>query len=237
MDARNSPPDWYPDPQQPERDRYWDGSAWTDNIRARTLVDEMLKSGGFVRAKEQRLVVTTDGLSWGDEQVRWDDVTDFSQLITSQEYRGVILYEVHLQCSDRVVRVVFEPRSKRDAATRRAYDVILAQLKRTVGQRVLNGLIRMMDAGEPVRIGGLRLAPEGFMAEDKRGENVPWTEYAGVEVRRGNSVVIELFRAKPGGKRKQACRVKVNLLRGWILPPLIEEHARRYAPAPSGLTP
>ncbi len=28
-----TPPDWYPDPEDPTQNRYWDGTAWTDHRR------------------------------------------------------------------------------------------------------------------------------------------------------------------------------------------------------------
>jgi hypothetical protein len=34
-------------------------------------------------------------------------------------------------------------------------------------------------------------------------------------------------RFREDGKRERACRVKVDMLRGWVIP-VIEEHARRY---------
>ena len=35
MSQQNPAPNWYPDPTDPNRDRYWDGNQWTDQFRPR----------------------------------------------------------------------------------------------------------------------------------------------------------------------------------------------------------
>jgi hypothetical protein len=85
------------------------------------------------------------------------------------------------------------------------------------------------DAGELVRIGGVLLSPEGISKEASQQENIPWGEYGGVEVGgHSGTFFVDLFRAEPDGKRNRAFRADVNLLRAWVLPPSIEEYARRY---------
>jgi Protein of unknown function (DUF2510) len=61
--ASNPPAGWYPDPEQPGRQRYWDGSAWAQHFNPQTLIDADFKSVELIRAKEKRLPVTSDGLS------------------------------------------------------------------------------------------------------------------------------------------------------------------------------
>ena len=55
------------------------------------------------------------------------------------------------------------------------------------------------------------------------GEQPRWRK-----VGKGFEIFVQIFRAKPGGGKKRACRVEVDMLRSWVLPPLIEEHARRF---------
>lgn len=223
----SSPPaGWYPDTQQPGQQRYWDGQRWTEHVQVVPLFDAMLTLG-TLRTKLRRMVVTPEELWWGDEHVRWDEVTWFSQ-VTQTVSGGAVQYALHLQCGDRAVVVIFGARVKRQPIGTQAYQVILEQLKRTIGTRVLTGLIRMVDAGEIVRVGGLVLSPAGFATDTKDGEVHPWTVYAGVEVTGIDVPFIEIFRVREDGKRKRACRVQIDMLRGWVIPPVVEEHARRY---------
>jgi Protein of unknown function (DUF2510) len=224
----NPPAGWYPDPQQPDHQRYWDGSEWTEHFDPQTLVDATFRVGGIVRSKEKRLVVTSEGLSWGDERVRWDEVTSFSQLVTIQSGYET-MFEIWIVCGDRVVHLLIPRMKKRDQRAKQAYQAIIGVLKRTVAPRILAGLLQDVDAGSSITFAKLRLSPEGFAHEGKRGETIPWSDYAGMEVRGYTSIILELFRLTPGGKRKRACRLEVDLLHGWLLPPLVEEHARRYA--------
>lgn len=227
----SSPPaGWYPDTQQPGKQRYWDGLRWTEHVQVAPLFDAMLTLGlTTLRTKHQRMVVTPEELWWGDEHVAWDEVTWFNQLTTTQS--GIeVQYEIDLHCGARVVAIVFGARVKREPIGTQAYRVILDQLRRTIGTRVLTGLMQMVDAGETLRVGGLVLSPEGFAQEDKGAEVHGWDAYAGVEITGYSSPFVEIFRAKGDGKRKRACRVRVDMLRGWVIPPVVEEHARRYTP-------
>jgi hypothetical protein len=119
-------------------------------------------------------------------------------------------YQVTFQCGDRVEPVVFGARVKRDPIGTRAYEIIIDQLRRTIGARVYAGVMEMVDRGEPVRLGGLVLSPQGFAQEDKGDEVQPWTTYAGVEVTGHHAPFIEIFRVRDDGKRKRACRVMVD---------------------------
>jgi hypothetical protein len=47
VNSSSPDPGWYPDPRKPTRDRYWDGSQWTDKTRK--------KQGGGFRAAYGRL--------------------------------------------------------------------------------------------------------------------------------------------------------------------------------------
>jgi hypothetical protein len=233
---------WYPDPQQPGWQRYWDGSQWTDQVRSVPLFDGELVVSAWSSKKKQRLVVTPEEMWWGDAHVRWDDLAWFGQRITvARGYETE--FEVDLRLNDgEIVSVLYYRHSKRDHTPRRAYDAIIEQLRTTVGDRMMRGLLRMVDEGQPVRVGGLMFSPEGFSHEGKGQAPIPWRDYARVEVRARServtktlsyhqSIIVELFRITDRGKPKGACQVTVDLMRAWAIPPLAEEHARRYAAA------
>jgi len=224
----NQPPEgWYDDPQVPGQQRYWDGAAWTDQVQTKHLFDGVLWLPKVVRSKEQRLVITASELWWGDEYLRWDEVIAFTQL--TQVMVGIpYIHELVLQCHDRNVPIGFMARVKRDPIGDRAYAVIIEMLHQTLGVRVLTGLMEMLANGEPIRLAGLLLSPEGFTREDKDDPMVPWTDYAGMKVDAGDSIYINLFRVKDGGKRKRAASVSTDMLRSWVVGPIVEEHARRY---------
>ena len=49
--STNPPADWYPDPEDDELERWWDGYAWTDAVRAAYETDEGYESvGGYSSA-------------------------------------------------------------------------------------------------------------------------------------------------------------------------------------------
>ena len=222
------PAGWYPDTQQRGQQRYWDGTQWTEHVHIPPLFDAQLAQGfTTIRTKYKQMVITHEELVWGDQRIRWDEVTWFTQL-TTQMSGFDVEYQVTFQCGDRVEPVVFGARVKRDPIGTRAYEIIIDQLRRTIGARVYAGVMEMVDRGEPVRLGGLVLSPQGFAQEDKGDEVQPWTTYAGVEVTGHHAPFIEIFRVRDDGKRKRACRVMVDMLRGWVIPPIVEEHVRRY---------
>jgi hypothetical protein len=224
------PAGWYTDNEDPGRQRYWDGAAWTDQVQPMVLFDGMLNLPKVFKGEQQRLVVTPNELWWGEEYVRWTEVVAFTQLTTVMQ--GIpYIHELVLQLHDRNVPLGFMARVKRDPMGDRAYAILIEQLRQTLGVRVLNGLMEMVANGEPVRLGGLLLSPEGFTVESKDDPMVPWSEYAGMEFGSGDSIFIALFRTNDRGKRKRAAGVPTDMLRSWVIPPIVEEHARRYGAA------
>lgn len=222
-----APAGWYDDPQAPGQQRYWDGSAWTDQVQPVLLFDGILNLIKAIGKEEQRLVVTPAELWWGEEYVRWDEVIAFSQLTTMMS--GVpYFHEMTLQLNDRNVPVRFMARVKRDPIGDRAHAVLIDQLRQTLGVRVLTGLMQMIDNGEPVRLGGLLFSPEGFAHEAKDQPLIPWSDFGGLEFSGQNGIYINLYRLKDGGKRKRAVTASMDMLRSWVVPPIVEEHARRY---------
>jgi Protein of unknown function (DUF2510) len=220
---------WHPDPSARGQLRYWDGRAWTDHVQEVPLFDGMVPLVTFGRKKEQHLLVTTEEVVWGDERIRWSDVTWFSQLITVQN--GVeTVYEIWLDRGDVQSRLIFARGTKSNRLPRLAYDTIIDQLGATLGARIVEGLLGMVADGEPVRTAGLVFSPEGFGLEAK-GDLVPWTEYAGIEIFGHEGIYVQLFR-QHGDKRKKVVRVKVDQLRAWAIPPVVEAHARRYGGGP-----
>jgi len=65
------------------------------------------------------------------------------------------------------------------------------------------------------------------------GELVAWSDYAGLAFDSHQGIWLRLFRAK-GDKRTVAVRVKVSQLHSWVIPPVVEAHARRYGGASLG---
>ena len=79
-----------------------------------------------------------------------------------------------------------------------------------------------------MRVSGLLLAPEGWAHEEKGQELIPWTEFAGVKVASYQGLAVLIYRNKDG-KPKMASRVTVDLLRAWVIPPLVDELVRRHS--------
>ena len=223
------PAGWYPDPQVHGQQRYWDGTAWTEHVHVVPLFEGVVPIPLGIKGKEQRLLVTADELVWGDLHIRWDEVSWFTQQVIVQT-GAEVQYTIRLVHGGVETAIVFGHGFKPDHASRRAYPVIIEQLRRTLAPRVVNGLMDMLDHGETIRTAGLVLSPAGFGLEEK-GELVPWPEFAGIEVNAYQGIWLRLFRAK-GAKRKQAARVSITQLHSWVVPPLVEAHARRYGGGP-----
>jgi len=232
----NSVPEgWYPDPERPSLVRWWDGSAWTEHVQVlqqqqAPLFDAELPVGVMSKKKTTRLVVTPDEVVWGDTRIRWDDVTYFTQLTTVQS-GAAISYEMTLMVGEQATKIVYFPKDRRDPNPKRAHDALLTQLRNHLGNRVLRNLLEMLDRGEPIRAGGLLFTPQGWAHEEKGQEIIPWSEFGSIRVNSYQGLSVVITRKKPGGKEKKASAVSVDLLRAWVIPPIVEEHARRYAPA------
>lgn len=219
------PAGWYADPEQPGQQRYWDGTGWTEHVHVPPLFDGVVPIPIGLRGKEQRLLVTNDELVWGDLHIAWDQVSWFTQQVIVQ--RGAeVEYTIRLVHGGVETAIVFGHGFKPDHTSRRAYPIIIDQLRRTLGERVINALLDMMEHGETIRTAGLVFSPDGFGQEEK-GELIPWREFAGLEVNSYQGIWLRLFRAK-GAKRKPAARVNITQLHSWVIPPLVDAHARRY---------
>ena len=219
------PAGWYPDPEVQGQRRYWDGTTWTHHVELIPLFDGPVPLPIGIRGKERHLRVTTEGLVWGDEHISWDEVSFFTQLVTVQTGAEVD-YTIRLAHGDQETALFFGYGTRPDRASRQAYAVIIDQLRRTLGTRVINGLLEMVERGEPIRTGGLIFSPDGF-GKEEQGELVPWPEFAGLEVNNYEGIWIRLFRTK-GAKRKSAARIKVTQLHSWAIPPVVDALARRY---------
>ena len=218
---------WYEDPQVAGQQRYWDGAAWTDEVAPLLLFDGMLNLIKAIGKEEQRLVVSPAEVWWGEEYARWDDVIAFRQLTTMMS--GLpYFHEVFLQLEDREMHIRFMARVKRDPIGDRAHAILIERLQQTLGVRVLTTLMQMLERGEPIRLSGLLLGPQGFASEKMSEQLIPWPEFGGMEIRSNNGIYVDLFRLKSDGKRKRAFTVPTDMLRTWVLPPLVEEHSRRY---------
>jgi hypothetical protein len=222
------PAGWYADPGQPGQQRYWDGSAWTEHVHVPPLFDGVVPLPVGIKGKEQRLLVTVDELVWGDLRIGWDEITWFTQQVVVQT-GAEVEYTIRLVHGGVETAIIFGHGYKPDHASRRAYPVIIEQLRRTLGERVVRGLLDMVERGETIRTAGLILAPNGF-GEEEKGELVPWSEFAGIEVNPYQGIWLRLFRAK-GAKRKQAARVSITQLHSWVIPAVVDAHARRYGGA------
>jgi hypothetical protein len=154
---------------------------------------------------------------------------DVHQLITVRA-GTVTSYDVWLRCETESSKDAFETSfsRKRDETAKRAYGIIIEQLRRTVAARVYTTLLERTWLGEPIKIAGLLLSPDGFAQEGKRPETIRWSDFAGAVVGGQEVIVLQIFRLRERGRPKRACSVHVDMLHGWVLPPLIEEHARRY---------
>ena len=59
MDPALPPAGWYPDPYQPDQDRWWDGTTWTDStIQAAPNVTDPLWQHNPDLARSQQLAAT-----------------------------------------------------------------------------------------------------------------------------------------------------------------------------------
>jgi hypothetical protein len=226
QDPPAQPAGWYLDPGVEGQQRYWDGVAWTEHVQLVALFDGMVPLPIGIRGKQQHLLVTTDELGWGDLRLRWDEISSFTQLVIVRT-GAEVQYTIRLVYGSTESAITFGHGTKPDRASRRAYEVILGQLRRTLGARVSNGLLDMVEHGHTIRTAGLIFSPDGFGQEEK-GELTPWSQFAGLEVNSYQDIWLRLFRTK-GDKRKQVARVKITQLHSWVIPSLVEAHASRYA--------
>jgi hypothetical protein len=216
-------PGWYEDPDRFGAERYWDGAAWTDERRFVTRLDDVFIPL-TIRRKEYRLVISGEHLSWADDTVRWDDVTDFDTL--THIYQGSVShYAVTVKTQSGKLQIEMAPAGPEDQRTADAFATIVDQANRVVVPRILGPLFALSDAGQTVEYENVSMSPQGF-AKGKDSP-VPWTEYAGWRMQNGN---FEIDRLK-GGKPKKAVKVRPSLLGRWCLSALVDDHARRFSQA------
>lgn len=59
--SRTLPPGWYPDPDAPQEERWWDGTAWTDHRRAPETPGPPRPAGG-VSGRARAVALTISGI-------------------------------------------------------------------------------------------------------------------------------------------------------------------------------
>lgn len=215
-------PGWYDDPQRFGAERYWDGSGWTEEQRFVTRLEGLYQAIAL-RRKDLPLVVSGAHLAWGDESVRWDDVTGFDS-ITGLVNGVPTSYVATITAGDRSFKVELAA-GRGDQRTAQAFATIVDQAHRLVTPRILTELFRRADAGEVIEYEKLTLSPNGVAKGGK--DPVPWNEYAGW---RTQNAQLDIEKMK-GDKRKVAFRVTTTHLGRWVLTALLDDYAKRMASA------
>ena len=141
------PAGWYDDPDRFGAERYWDGEAWTDEQRFVTRLDEILRLSRYDK-DDRRLVVSGEHVSWGDDSIRWDEVTGFDVVTRLDVNRKPALYVVTIN-RDRD-DFTFNFTAGHDDRMASAVDTIIDQAQRVFLPRLANELLRRVDAGEAV---------------------------------------------------------------------------------------
>jgi hypothetical protein len=216
-------PGWYEDPKRFGAERYWDGSGWTGEQRFVTRLDVVLPAVSL-RKKDRRLVVSGAHVSWGDESIRWDDVSGFDSVTRLNNGRAVLNQITFTSEGGRLVIELVPPRG--DQGSVNAFETIVDQAYRVITPRILNDLFKRADAGEIIEYEKLSVSPQGFAKGGK--DLVPWSEYAGW---RTMNALLEISRKK-GDKNKVAVRLNTTHLGRWILTTLLDDYAGRYSKPP-----
>ena len=216
------PPGWYDDPKRFGAERYWDGSGWTHDVRFVTRLDDVYEAIAF-RKKEVRLVVSGEHVAWGDESMRWDDVTGFDTVTTL--HNGLPVSHIVTLVGDDRKLVMEIARGRDDQHTADGFATIVDQAYRLITPRVLNDLFTRADAGEAIEYEKVTLSPQGFAKSGK--DPVPWSEYGGW---RTLNAQFQIDRMK-GEKPKAAVRVQTTQLGRWVLTALVDDFSSRYSKA------
>ena len=216
------PEGWYADPDRFGAEDYWNGTAWTGERRFVTRLDEFLQPTRH-RKDDRRVVVSGEHVSCGDDSIKWDEMTGFDATTHLDVNRRPSMYSVTINRDADEFTFNF-PASLDDGRIANTFATIIDQAQRVLVPRLLNELLEKTAAGEAVEFDGVALSPGGF-SKAKKGDPVPWAEYGGWREQGG---VFHLDRMK-GGKAKKAVRVTITQLGRWILPALVDEHARRYS--------
>ena len=216
------PAGWYDDPDRFGAERYWDGRAFTDKRRFVTRLDDVF-SPVAIRKKAFRLVVSDEHLSWGENSIRWDDVTGFDAI--THAYQGLVNhYEITATGGGSRLLIELAAEGRDDQRTANALAVVNDQAHRVLTQRILRELFARGDSGEVIEYEKVALSPQGF-AKGTRDTPVPWAEYSGWRIQNG---VLEVERMK-GGKGKKAFRVRLTQLGSRVVPALLEDYSSRFS--------
>jgi len=216
------PPGWYDDPKRFGAERYWDGSGWTHDVRFVTRLDDVYQAIAL-RKKEVRMVVSGEHLGWGDDSIKWDDVTGFDTVTTL--HNGYPVSHIVTVLGEGRKFVMEIARGRDDQRTADAFATIVDQAYRVITPRILNDLYKRADAGEAIEYEKVTLSPQGFAKGGK--DPVPWNEYGGW---RTQNALLELSKMK-GDKQKVAFRVNTTHLGRWVLTALIDDYSSRYSKA------
>ena len=215
---------WYDDPDRFGFQRYWDGGAWTDDRRPLTRLDDVFVAP-TIRKKEWRLLVTGEELHWGEDSIRWADVTSFDSVTIYNQGR-LGLYRVNASGNGSKFLMELPPDQPGETRVADAFATVIDQAHRIITPRILAPIWKQVDAGEVVEYQKVAFSPRGF-AKGSKNDPIPWSEYGGW---RHSGGYFQVDR-KVGDKLKRVVNVHTSQLERWVLVALLEDYTRRFSGA------
>ena len=171
---------WYPDPEGRVGRRYWDGTAWTEHFAKDPIFDGELRRS--MRKKSDRVTVTDDRLTKGDDTIAFADVEHVAYWVMVHKggaLSGTKQYHFRLWGGPSDVMLDFGvlPRDATFAYHERAFDVLVETSKRFVEPMLRQRALARVEAGETVSIGGIDASRAGLAHGRK---DVTWSDYGHV---------------------------------------------------------
>lgn len=200
------------------------------------MVDAMV---GISPKGKAKITTTPEGVTLGEKSMRWSDVEGvayWKQTVTTNVVGTDRTWLFTLSGGGTTLSVVLDQSLifVSGADKEREYDQIyrhlIALAEHFVERRLLVDFLRRLESGETIDVAGVEIARDGLSVKAMFGKrkHLPWRGLAGCEFVPG-AVAIQTRNAK--GKPTQWYHVETRVLNAVLLPPLLDNAARRLGPA------